>query len=212
MRTPRQIARELALLSLSQIPASSKTFTEEQMPRLVIEAVRTLTSEVQETLDNAGAELQRGNDRLLTSETRAADLNTSRKMVKEAIEQAQAAINRLGATLDLSELIAMSHQRQVRDYAIDIINTVNENRQEIDDKIRTALVDWQVERLAQIDRDILRVAVAEMTFIGIQNSIAIDEAVELAKRYSGDDGHRFINGVLRRVIQPKTTAEFLSKR
>ncbi len=56
-------------------------------------------------------------------------------------------------------------------------------------------------RLAQIDRDILRIAVAEILYLGVPNSVAIDEAVELAKRYSGDEGHRFINGVLRRVTQ-----------
>ncbi|MEH2433808.1 MAG: transcription antitermination factor NusB, partial [Nostoc sp.] len=43
-------------------------------------------------------------------------------------------------------------------------------------------------------------------FLGVPDSIAINEAVELAKRYSGDDGHRFINGVLRRVIEQKKTA------
>jgi N utilization substance protein B len=62
-----------------------------------------------------------------------------------------------------------------------------------------ALQDWQLNRLAHIDRDILRISVAEMTFLGIPDRVAINEAVELAKRYSDDEGHRFINGVLRRV-------------
>ncbi|MBD0302173.1 MAG: transcription antitermination factor NusB, partial [Tolypothrix sp. T3-bin4] len=69
-----------------------------------------------------------------------------------------------------------------------------------------ALVDWQVTRLAQIDLDILRIAVAEMEFLEVPDKVTIDEAVELAKRYSGEDGHRFINGVLRRVTEQKKTA------
>ncbi|PMB32526.1 N utilization substance protein B, partial [Fischerella thermalis CCMEE 5319] len=92
-RKPRQIARELALLSLSQLPANPKKLTEDQLPKLVLAAVRTLRSEVQDTLDNAVAELQRSNDRLLRSETRASDLNVARTMVKEAITSTQTAIN-----------------------------------------------------------------------------------------------------------------------
>ena len=94
-RKPRQISRELALLSLSQLPANPKKLTEAELPKLVLAAVRTLTSEVQETLDNATAELQRSNARLLSSQTRAIDLNTSRNMLQEAITCTETAINQL---------------------------------------------------------------------------------------------------------------------
>ena len=50
-----------------------------------------------------------------------------------------------------------------------------------------------------MDKDILRIATAEMLFLNVASKIAIDEAVELAKRYSSEDGYRFINGVLRRI-------------
>ncbi|MEO1068445.1 MAG: transcription antitermination protein NusB, partial [Cyanobacteria bacterium J06638_6] len=56
------------------------------------------------------------------------------------------------------------------------------------------------KRLPRIDRDILRLAVVEMNYLGTPDRVAINEAVELAKRYSDDDGFRFINGVLRRVV------------
>ncbi|OKH14310.1 transcription antitermination factor NusB [Fischerella major NIES-592] len=201
-RKPRQIARELALLSLSHLPANPKKLTEDQLPKLVLAAVRTLRSEVQDTLDNAVAELQRSNDRLLSSETRASDLNVARTMVKEAITSTQTAINQLSAAVEFPELIQLANQdKEVSRYAIEIVRTIDEERKNIDQQISLALVDWQVTRLAQIDRDILRIAVAEILYLGVPNSVAIDEAVELAKRYSGDEGHRFINGVLRRVTQ-----------
>jgi N utilization substance protein B len=210
-RKPRQIARELALLSLSQLPVNPKkldTLTQEQLlPKLVLAAVRTLRAEVQDTLDNAAAELQRSNERLLSSETRASDLNTARTMVKEAITYTQTAINQLGAAVEFPELIQLANQdKQVREYAKYIIVAVSENRNEIDEQIGDALVDWQVTRLAQIDRDILRIAVAEMKFLEVPQSVAINEAVVLAKRYSDEESHRFINGVLRRVIEQKKTA------
>ncbi|MFN6518108.1 MAG: transcription antitermination factor NusB [Nostoc sp. CreGUA01] len=210
-RKPQQIARELALLSLSQLPVSPKKLDkledEQLVSKLVLGAVRTLTSEVQDTLNNAAGELQRSNDRLLSSQTRASDLNTARTMLQEAIASTQAAINQLGTAVDFPELIQLANQdKGVRNYAKDLVMTVNENRQIIDELISNALVDWQVTRLAQIDRDILQIAVAEMKFLGVPDSIAINEAVELAKRYSGDEGHRFINGVLRRVSEQKKSA------
>ncbi len=210
-RKPQQIARELALLSLSQLPVNPKKLDQLQddqlVSKLVLGAVRTLTSEVQDSLDNAAGELQRSNDRLLSSQTRASDINTARTMLQEAIAYTQTAINQLGTAVDFPELIQLANQdKGVRNYAKEIVITVNENRNIIDKLISTALVDWQVTRLAQIDRDILQIAVAEMTFLGVPDSIAINEAVELAKRYSGDEGHRFINGVLRRVTDQKKTA------
>lgn len=207
-RKPQQIARELALLSLSQLPINPKkldTLSDEQLvSKLVLGAVRSLTLEVQDTLNNAAGELQRSNERVLTSETRASDLNTARTMLKEAISYTQTAINQLGASVDFPELIQLANQdKEVRNYAKAIIITVSENRQAIEEFISQSLVDWQVTRLAQIDRDILQISVAEMKFMQVPPSIAINEAVELAKRYSGEDGHRFINGVLRRVSENK---------
>ncbi|HLP87540.1 MAG TPA: transcription antitermination factor NusB [Nostocaceae cyanobacterium] len=210
-RKPQQIARELALLSLSQLPVNPKkleSLSDDQLvAKLVLGAVRTLTTEVQDTLDNAAGELQRSNDRVLSSEIRSADLNTARTMLKEAIAYTQTAVNQLGSAIEFPELIQLANQdKEVRNYAKKIILEVHENRQAIDQIITEALVDWQVTRLAQIDRDILKIAVAEMKFMAVPPSIAINEAVELAKRYSGDEGHRFINGVLRRVNEQKQPA------
>ncbi|MEH2467877.1 transcription antitermination factor NusB [Nostoc sp.] len=207
-RKPQQIARELALLSLSQLPVNPKKLDkladDQLVSKLVLGAVRTLTSEVQDTLDNAAGELQRSNDRILSSQTRASDLNSARTMLQEAIACTQTAINQLGTAVDFPELIQLANQdKGVRNYAKELVITVNENRHIIDELLSSALVDWQVTRLAQIDRDILQIAVAEMKFLAVPDSIAINEAVELAKRYSGDDGHRFINGVLRRVTEQK---------
>ena len=196
---PRRIARELALLSLSQLPTDPKRLETQQLSSLMLAAIRTLTTEVQEALSNAAAELQRGSDRLLSSQTRAADLPTSRTMVQESIELTQKAINRLGMAMEMPEWIQLANQQEVRTYALEIVSKVKANSKQIDEQLSLALVDWQVTRLAQIDRDVLRIAVAEMVFLGVPDRVAINEAVELAKRYSEEDGHRFINGVLRRV-------------
>lgn len=199
-KAPRSTARELALLGLSQLPTNSELLENKKLQEVVLAAVRTLRSEVQDTLETSAAELQRGSDRLLGSQISATDIQSATAMVHEAIELSQTAINRIGTAVELPEIIQLTNQSEVRNYTMEILTKVNQNKEEIDKLLRESIVDWQIERLPRIDLDILRIAVVEMMFIGIQEQVAINEAVELAKRYSGEDGYRFINGVLRRVL------------
>ncbi|NET26917.1 transcription antitermination factor NusB [Okeania sp. SIO1I7] len=199
-KAPRSTARELALLGLSQLPTNSGSLEKKQLQEVILAAVRTLRAEVQDILETAAAELQRGSDRLLNSQISASDVQSASSMVHEAVELGQTAINRIGTAVELPELIQLTNQLEVRKYALEILTKVNDNKEEIDGLLRESIVDWQIERLPRIDIDILRIAVAEMMFIGIQEQVAINEAVKLAKRYSSEDGYRFINGVLRRVL------------
>jgi N utilization substance protein B len=199
-KKPRQISRELALLTLSRLNSSADKLEKHDLSKLLLEAIRTIKSEVEETLENAASEVQRGNDQLLQAETRANSLESAKAMVKDALELTQQAINRLGAALDLPQLLFFSDDRGVvREYALELIGTVARNRQRIEELIQEVLVDWQFARLAKIDRDILKIAVAEMWILKVDERAAINEAVELAKTYSDKEGAAFINGVLRRV-------------
>ena len=198
-KQPRSIARELALLSISQIKTKQGRLGQDDLDSLVLAAIRTLTIEVQDNLEAASAEIKRGEDRLLNSETRASDLNSAKVMIQEALAVSQAAINRVGMALEFPEFLQLTNREQVREYATEVIVTVNENRQEIEQTIENVLVGWQLSRLPRIDRDILRISVAEILYLEIPEKVAINESVELAKRYSDEDGFRFINGVLRRL-------------
>lgn len=202
---PRRIARELALLSLSQVKGSAEKLEQTDLNDLVLAAIRTLSTEVHDTLETAAAEVSRGEERLLNSDTRAIDLKSASAMVKEALELTQVAINRLGVVTEIPEIVQLSSQYEVREYALEIISTVRRRSQEIDTQLKQVMVDWQLNRLAKIDRDILRIAVAEMLFLDVPFKVAINEAVEIAKRYSDHDGYRFINGVLRKVVERKRT-------
>ncbi|GAB4466180.1 MAG: transcription antitermination factor NusB [Elainellaceae cyanobacterium] len=208
----RRIARELALLSVSQLPSKPEKLDAQQLQSVSLAAVRTLAGEAHDMLETAAAEVERGSNRLLASETKAQDLDSARVMVKEALELAQRAINRIGTAVELPEMLQLANQQEVRDYTLALLQTVSIRRAEIDRIISAAMVDWQLHRLPQIDRDILRLAVAEFQYMGIPDRVAINEAVELAKRYSDDDGHRFINGVLRRVVEkPESRPEEISE-
>lgn len=195
----RRIARELALLSVSQLPIKPERLANQELQQVMLVAVRTLSGEARDSLETAADELKRGNDRLVSIEMRSLDIQSATVMVTEAIELAQTAVNRLGTAVELPELIQLANQQEVRTYALQIVSLLNENRAQVDQLLEQSLVDWQLNRLARIDRDILRIAVTEILFLDIPDRVAINEAVELAKRYSSDEGHRFINGVLRRV-------------
>ena len=200
MKKARETARELALLGISQLPTNPELLEAKKLQDVLLAAIRALTTEVQEALETAASEVQRSSDKLLASEIRAADIQSSRAMVREAVELTQTAINRLGSAMEFPELIQLANQQDVRTYALQILTKVSANRVQIDELLSEALVDWQIERLARIDRDIMRIAIAEMLYLGLPEQVSVNEAVQLAKRYSGDEGYRFINGVLRRVV------------
>jgi N utilization substance protein B len=74
------------------------------------------------------------------------------------------------------------------------------NLPEIDTKLRTYAREWSLERMANVDRNILRLALYEMLFLhDVPLSVSINEAVEMAKIYSTPDSGRFINGILGKI-------------
>jgi N utilization substance protein B len=198
---PRRIARELALLSAGQLPNNPERLAQQELKSITLAAIRALTSEVKENLENSAQDLKRSHERLTSSHLMAIDIKSAQAMLSDALELAQSAINRLGIAVDFPEFVQLSAQKEVQDYALDILMTVAQHRAAIDQQLEDALVDWQLNRLAQIDCNILRVAIAELQYLDVPGKVAINEAIELAKRYSSEDGHRFINGVLRRVVQ-----------
>jgi N utilization substance protein B len=198
---PRRIAREIALLSLSQFKGNAEKLDKVELNDLVLAAIRTLSSEVQDTLETASAEVTRGHNQLFQYETRATTLESGKTMINEALTLTQGAINRLATALEFPEIIQLASQYEVREYTINLISTINRRKKDIDEQLEAVLKDWQLRRLAKIDQDILRLAAAEMLFLDVPQKVAINEAVELAKRYSDDDGYRFINGVLRRLTE-----------
>jgi N utilization substance protein B len=88
----------------------------------------------------------------------------------------------------------------VRDFANDLLRGALEKLPEIDAKIRTLADNWDFERLAVVDRNILRLAVYEMLFRPeIPPVVSINEAIEIAKKFSTAESGKFVNGLLDRV-------------
>ena len=90
--------------------------------------------------------------------------------------------------------------QNVRDFANDLLRGVLEKLPEVDAKIRTLADNWDFERLAVVDRNILRLAVYEMLYRPeIPPVVSINEAIEIAKKFSTAESGSFVNGLLDRV-------------
>ncbi len=94
------------------------------------------------------------------------------------------------------------HDANVRDYATKLIVGIRRNREEVDGRISTVAENWDLYRMAVIDRNILRVACFEMLHLDdIPPKVAINEAIDLAKKYSTEESGSFVNGILDKIKQ-----------
>ena len=95
-----------------------------------------------------------------------------------------------------------------RAYISRILDGVLSHVTELDEKISAASVNWSLERIAKVDLTILRLATYEILYEDdVPGSVAINEAVELANRYSEPSSGRFINGVLGTILRDKEVAQ-----
>lgn len=120
----------------------------------------------------------------------------SRELALQALYQGELAGE--SGLLDFEEFCAhFQVNKKAMPYASNLLQGVQEKREEINQRISRYAENWRLERMSVIDRNILRIAVFEMHYQDdVPTSVAINEAVEIAKRYSTDDSGSFINGVL----------------
>ncbi|HEX6134835.1 MAG TPA: transcription antitermination factor NusB [Longimicrobiales bacterium] len=85
---------------------------------------------------------------------------------------------------------------EARDYLDTLISTLDLYLETIDEAVTASLLNWRLDRLAIIDRSILRLAAAEMLHLAIPPRVVIQEALQLAEKYGTAESPRFINGVL----------------
>lgn len=102
---------------------------------------------------------------------------------------------------------------QELEFARQLVTGTLEQMDKIDHIISSVSKEWQLSRMANVDRNILRLALYEMMFReDIPNNVSVNEAVELAKIFGGPDSSKFVNGILGKVIEkpenfePKITA------
>ena len=89
--------------------------------------------------------------------------------------------------------------RPIREYTKELIIGIADHRRKIDELISTYAQGWDMDRLPAVDRNILRLGIYEILWTSLDDAIAIDEALDLAKELSTDDSAGYIHGVLGRI-------------
>jgi transcription antitermination factor NusB len=111
------------------------------------------------------------------------------------------------AAADVRDILAefLSERRiaaQSREYLTRLVHTAIEHRVPIDDALQAALTNWRLARLSVIDRNILRLAAAEMLYVeDVPGRVSIQEAIVLAEKYGTSESPRFVNGVLDALLR-----------
>jgi len=91
-------------------------------------------------------------------------------------------------------------ERVMRDFARNLVAAVAKEREVIDEVIRRLSLHWKLYRMSRVDRNILRMAIAELTnFPDIPGRVTLNEAIDLGKKYGAENSATFINGILDRI-------------
>ena len=94
-----------------------------------------------------------------------------------------------------------------REFALSLFNGVVENLEKIDEEIKKHLESWELDRVGHIEKAILRLGAYELMFTDLDKAIAINEAVELAKKLGTDQSPKFVNGVLDAIAKSSNKGE-----
>ena len=88
------------------------------------------------------------------------------------------------------------------DYIKEVVKSVTDNKEKIDEIVKNALINWTIERVSKVNLTIVRLAVAEMLYMeDVPEVVAINEAIELTKRYSDEKSVSFVNGALDKAFK-----------
>ena len=100
-----------------------------------------------------------------------------------------------------------SEEKPERDpFVADLVRGTVAHSADVDDLISKHAEHWRIERMPAVDRNVLRLAVYEITHGGTPPAVAIDEAIELARKYSNEESVQFVNGVLDAIHRSRSAS------
>ena len=199
----RSVSRELALLLLGQITKSDlENINLLSIDKVLNRALDTLMQHWRAELDNCANDLELAQDHLHDSELHEGNESMNQKArqhLSNSLIKGENIINSLSETIDLVHLLSLSNQKNIREGAIKRVQLILNKLHKIDTKLDSVMDGWRLKRLPRIDRDILRIAFVDINNLNIPIPVVCNEAVNLANRYSDDQGRKMINGILRRL-------------
>lgn len=125
----------------------------------------------------------------------------AREIVLQALYEAEFSEKPWDEILD-DQLERRGPAGETADHARRLFLSTMEHLNELDDRIESSLENWDLERVSLVDKNILRFALAEILYFDdVPSRVIINEAIEIAHRYSSSDAGRFINGLLDRFVR-----------
>ena len=211
----RRASRELALILFSQLGKDLDKYSSTDFKDIVLNSIRTLIGNSEDELQLVTSELSEFKDYITEYENNHKDnlkspLDAPNIPVKvpmtdsmvQKIDTLLSSAEKTLSALEVAELSILSDRNDVKKYVELIFKTYKDKKPEIDNIIKQYAIGWDIERLFKIDKDILRIAIVELVYIkDAPVKVVIDEALELAKKYSTDESPSFINGILAKVVE-----------
>ncbi|MBM7797261.1 N utilization substance protein B [Microlunatus panaciterrae] len=137
----------------------------------------------------------------MTARSKGSTRSKARKRALDILFEAEL---RGSALLDTLAERTADADPPVRDYTAELVHGFSEHRHDIDARISAALTDgWSLDRLPRVDRNCLRIAVFEIDYSDLPDSIAVSEALNLVGDLSTDESPGFVNGVLGTIVATK---------
>ena len=121
--------------------------------------------------------------------------STSRRLAMQAVYQAEISGNSIDETV-ANVFSSQEFIEETRDFAAKLARSAWANRGENDKIVTKLAIDWPLDRIGKVDHSILRIALQEIKEGVTPVSVVVDEAVEMAKKYSSEEAAKFINGIL----------------
>lgn len=210
----RRASRELALILFSQFDKKVTEYSDQDFEDIVLKSIRVLSNNSQDELKTAVSSIleikgyiedYEANDesnleRPIGAKDLPVQIPTTADMV-EKLDTVLDAVEKAVFALEVAELSVLESQDEVKDYVTKIAKAFKSHYNDVDEQIQKYSKGWDINRLVKMDKDILRIAIIELLYINeAPMKVVVDEALELAKKYSTEDSSAFINGILAKVI------------
>ena len=206
----RSLSRELSLISLGllneEITKQTFEFINLSLDTVLESAIDFMVNFCREELNQCESLLNVTSNDFFEMELCEIDSSSSKKTrgeLQESISNIERVMNILSDAIDIPKFIAIANQENLRNDIQNRILKVIQNSSQISKDIDEVMDGWRFKRLPRIDRDILRLAYVDIKFLDIPTSVACNEAVNLANKYSDTQGRKMINGILRRMQKVK---------
>ena len=132
----------------------------------------------------------------------------AREFVLKILYQAEITRREINTASDYYWDEIESIDKYIKEFADGLINGIASNLEGIDSKISEYATNWQIKRMAVIDRNVLRLGVFELLYNDdIPPKVTINEAVELAKKYGDMESSKFVNGILDKIHKTEATSK-----